>query len=709
MEYIFYDQKIYHYSSINENQNISLNFSNVHFLKKILHYPKAINSLKYSNKKDKLISPFFPFKDIEVLIPFIIDFLVSLKKSMKFSPNNPSNFINFLTFKIPPEFIFSMKFTPFNYSIFQYLFYIQNDKALINLYELVYQNKLYFHFKHNYFEQNEIDVAFKLKDRGNLENLLNFFVENAGQYDNINFPNSITLKNVVDILSIDYQNVVPLIESRLIPSFSQETPRKSILKKIKIQLLDTNTPKTFKWIPQPTKEEFSIPIEVKFFNIPHLFSYKNNSFFKAIADLPADHQIYNSPIITLLLKARLKQFPKRIYYFDLIIFLIYFIIFTLNAIFLVNTKKFVKAFIATNILVIIFAFLFLIQEIIQFFLNKKNKLLKLNSYFDFWNIIDWIIISLGFTCGGLGIHYNKESNVKVNMIFSATLLIVWIRMFSYTMINKKMSFLIRMILEVFKEMRYFIIILFFLILELSFSSNFFILSNFFLFSFNFFFYIAYVLKSGQSFSDVFKIIYKLTLGDFEDFWKEDYPEYFQFTLFLFATVVLMIILLNLLIVIINETYDKVDAVSLITQNREKALKIKAIELLLEFIFMFSFFNRTDEKAKELYFFIAKPKDFDLVKSNEEKNENKMRSRIEKIEDIVQQTKKYMEENNKKLEENMNKKLEENNKKLEENMNKKLEENNKKLEENNKKLEENNKKLEENMNKKFEEIIGYLKR
>ena len=77
--------------------------------------------------------------------------------------------------------------------------------------------------------------------------------------------------------------------------------------------------------------------------------------------------------------------------------------------------------------------------------------------------------------------------------------------------------------------------------------------------------------------ETFKTMYFLMAGDFEEFWKGSYPESYKFILFFLSTMIIMITLLNLLIVVINETYDKVDSIEVITQNREKCFLIRDIE------------------------------------------------------------------------------------------------------------------------------------
>jgi len=218
----------------------------------------------------------------------------------------------------------------------------------------------------------------------------------------------------------------------------------------------------------------------------------------------------------------------------------------------------------------------------------KNDGLK--AYFrSFWNIVDIIpiiIIITIFTIRSHGIMANmnhetdegKRNRELYAAMFSLATLLLWFKFLYFLRIFENFGFLIRAIIQVMKDMQFFIVIL--LLVTIAFGDSFKVMN------------VANTEDQGfiseqikPNFSNFLKAVfysYLIGLGEFNaeegDFGNVGVI-YCQI-LFVLSTVMTTIIMLNLFIAIISESFDKINQNKMTASFREQATLIAENYFLL---------------------------------------------------------------------------------------------------------------------------------
>ena len=131
-------------------------------------------------------------------------------------------------------------------------------------------------------------------------------------------------------------------------------------------------------------------------------------------------------------------------------------------------------------------------------------------------------------------------------LFAFATLIIWLKSLYYLRIFRNVGYLTSMIIQVIKDMTYFFVIL--VISIFAFGNSFYVLSQ------------SYSDKNQRfinNYSEGITFTFRLLLGDFEtDRFGEDHL-ILVWMLFSVATIFLIVVLLNLLISIISESYANI--------------------------------------------------------------------------------------------------------------------------------------------------------
>ena len=199
---------------------------------------------------------------------------------------------------------------------------------------------------------------------------------------------------------------------------------------------------------------------------------------------------------------------------------------------------------------------------------------KLEYITNFLNYIDLIINLLCVSVYVLDWMGDMQNYLRPAA--SSTLIIVWIKLFYYLRAYDSTSQLIRMIIEIVKDIRYFLLVLFIGIF--GFAGGFFILQ----------FGLSKLDKDSDSSDHLFVgqnplvaviYIYQMVmgnyiLGNFSEYEKlNPFEFYFIWFLFVMSCLFLVIVLMNLLIAIMGATFLKV-------QNSISNLQIRELVLLI---------------------------------------------------------------------------------------------------------------------------------
>mgnify|MGYP001578288496 CR=1 FL=1 len=166
----------------------------------------------------------------------------------------------------------------------------------------------------------------------------------------------------------------------------------------------------------------------------------------------------------------------------------------------------------------------------------------------------------------------------IRPIAAMGVIILWIKLFYFLRVFETTSRLIRMIMEIVNDMKNFLIVL--VIGILGFANGFYIISQN---QVN-----TEAPFAGETFSKAVIYTYRLTLGDFatDDFYNlTGIDVVIVWIMFIFASLFVVIVLLNLLIAMMGDTFGRVlENITNLT-IREKVLLISENEAL---------FNRSDK-------------------------------------------------------------------------------------------------------------------
>ncbi|CDW76983.1 wd-40 repeat protein [Stylonychia lemnae] len=239
------------------------------------------------------------------------------------------------------------------------------------------------------------------------------------------------------------------------------------------------------------------------------------------------------------------------------------------------------------IIAALFSFLafFFFIEILQVF-NYKG------SYFlSYWNILDLISISLNIAFILLDLS-NVEST-KVRPLVSVAVFLMWIKLFYFMRLFQPTASFIRMIVQIFLDMSTFL--LFLVIALVGFGNTFYILA-------------VNLVESNKTEEETPELFtgnfglamiyaYRAGLGDFAtDQYASSKEEWLLWIFFLLITILIQIVMLNLLIAIMGDTFDKVIELGEQSMLKEVAQMIYENEFLI---------NRSKEFADIKYIVVAK--------------------------------------------------------------------------------------------------------
>lgn len=251
-------------------------------------------------------------------------------------------------------------------------------------------------------------------------------------------------------------------------------------------------------------------------------------FLESIIDCPNDN-IFTTPIIRELILYKWGYvkwilLPQAFLYFLYTLLLSYFLIFKFGE----NSLFFVVSILTLNIILTGY-------EILQMILTKS-------SYFtDVWNYIDMCRFS---TCFAYCIMYLTEYKDEVNkQVLVLLTFFTMLRGISYFRLFDETRYLINLLSEVFKDMTSFLILLTYS--TYSFALIYFIMVNNILTFSNH--------EEPKPFSEYIAVAYLLNLGDFD---TDSYGA-FEWMIFFFASVINPLIMLNLLISLMGDTFGRV--------------------------------------------------------------------------------------------------------------------------------------------------------
>ena len=196
--------------------------------------------------------------------------------------------------------------------------------------------------------------------------------------------------------------------------------------------------------------------------------------------------------------------------------------------------------------------------------------MKLRYISSFWNLIN--LLSIGLNVASISLDYqNTGESFYWIPVSSSAMIIMWLRLFYFGRIINATSTIVRMIIEISKNMVPFLVIMF--VIVLGFTNSFFVIATITyddsprFTTNNFFLAIAWTWRNG--------------IGDFQpaDFSANRYLHLCK-VIWLLCTFFVMIVFLNLLIAVLSDSFDKIQETLENNLLKEMAIMMSENEILI---------------------------------------------------------------------------------------------------------------------------------
>jgi len=296
-----------------------------------------------------------------------------------------------------------------------------------------------------------------------------------------------------------------------------------------------------------------------------MVNMETREFWKKVSNFDSSNGIFGNYTLMKVLEYKWlykwKNYGKKIFFIEALYFLLFLVVFVANSsyIFKYRIKAEIKynavisdnIYIQTSFVLDIGLLIFMIHHIYGEVIQCLHFTFK--EYFEsIWNYFDVILIFLSvpaiivdlFDCLGL-----LSSTTELKVMNSLTIFFGFLRLISYARGIDGSAFMVRLIIQVIIDMKYFLLFMFVFILGLGFS--------------------GFELESDFDITHfhAFDTFFTEMLGDTTDLWDLNPVNYYVlYIIFVIASIILVITLLNLLISIISETFGAV-------KNNEKFTRI----------------------------------------------------------------------------------------------------------------------------------------
>lgn len=311
--------------------------------------------------------------------------------------------------------------------------------------------------------------------------------------------------------------------------------------------------------------EDSIRLEVKAISFEWIFNEKEGAKFLQTLARSDTIDLFSLQIIRNIISFLWPYFRNKIIIYVFIPYLLYFSLFLIYSTYFHkrmienNDAKWTNFGLANNLAVIV-----LLVFIAYFMLIESMQIVsqKLSYFKSFWNLIDLtsLLFNLIILIMDLAGMYDRD----LTTLMSIAVLIVWLKLFYFGRIFLATAAMIRMVIEIIYDMKYFLLIL--LLAIAGFGNCYYILASnntsegFF---------------TGSTYWRAFIYSYRQSLGDFDTSAYTGANKHLLFTIWFLDTLVIAIIMLNLLIAIMGDTFDRVQ--DLAENNKFKELASIMVE------------------------------------------------------------------------------------------------------------------------------------
>jgi membrane-associated HD superfamily phosphohydrolase len=169
---------------------------------------------------------------------------------------------------------------------------------------------------------------------------------------------------------------------------------------------------------------------------------------------------------------------------------------------------------------------------------------KLEYFYSFWNCIDMSSLIINFITLVMDLAGMEEKYMIP--LYAWAVLIMWLKLFYFGRIFLSTAAMIRMVLEITYDMKFFLLVL--IISIAAFGNCFMIIAR------N---YDKENMFTGNNYFRSFIYAYNQALGNFDTESYENTDKYYLYLIWFLNTMVTLILFLNLLIAIMGDTFDRV--------------------------------------------------------------------------------------------------------------------------------------------------------
>ena len=305
-------------------------------------------------------------------------------------------------------------------------------------------------------------------------------------------------------------------------------------------------------------------VEIKAIEFDWLFDEDQGKRFLVSLATTDNMEVFSIDVIQNVILYMWKHYRKAIVKFMFIPFLIYFVLFILYATW-INEEKFDEGdkddnYRNANIAVIAFILLFIIFHT---YLEIRQIMYYKTIYFqNFWNIIDLISLVINTFTVIADLAGLKERYLITFLAISV--LLMWMKLAYFGRMFMSTAWLVRMFISITFDIRYFIIV--FSLMVIAFANCFYIGSRVD--------HSNFIGRNG--FWGAITYSYRTGLADFntEEFPKNGFDTLI-FIIWILSTFLILIVLLNMLIAIISDIFDKV------YENMQNHLLKELVVLMVE--------------------------------------------------------------------------------------------------------------------------------
>lgn len=307
------------------------------------------------------------------------------------------------------------------------------------------------------------------------------------------------------------------------------------------------------------------------------------NFLDNVNELDPSNQIFRSNVLNILANYKWQAYASDIQKGQFFVFMFFFALFCLNFFYFFPNRieTVVDEFSAECFFACLLDLLVFFYIIYYGFMEFNEFISRKMSYIQSgYNWIDIGLILISSTTLWLDFlnvlgYYSEMSLLKE--FIAVSFFLFWLRVIIFLRGVSGTAFMITLIVQVVKDIRYFLLLIFLFLLSFN-SSTYFLQSSF---------------NSTDSFGFMgsFTLFYRLLLGDFNQYDDLDVIDsYFLWVVMLIFTLLLVIVLLNLLISIISDSFSKVFSVKKQARTYELLNLINAVDRSLS--------HKTREKLRQ---------------------------------------------------------------------------------------------------------------